>query len=55
VPPYGTRLVNNEVSLDTVRRVLDHDSSERTSATDSQGRDAGGQWERFREGINIRG
>ncbi len=36
----GTRMINNEVPLDTVQRMLDHDSPEMTPATPDQRPDA---------------
>jgi integrase len=52
----ATRLVNNEVPLDTVQRLLDHNSPEMT-ARYAQIKDATlrREWERFQQRINIRG
>jgi hypothetical protein len=52
----ATRLVNNEVPLDTVRRLLDHNSPEMT-ARYAQIKDATlrREWERYQHRINIRG
>lgn len=52
----GTRLVNNQVPLDTVRRLLDHDSAEMTARYATiKDETLRREWERFRERINIRG
>jgi integrase len=52
----GTRLVNNEVPLDTVRRLLDHDSPEMTARYATiKDQTLRREWERYRERINIRG
>ncbi|HEY5842528.1 MAG TPA: tyrosine-type recombinase/integrase [Mycobacterium sp.] len=52
---FGTRLINNEVPQETVRRLLDHDSHEMTGhyarLSDKTIRD---QWERARK-VNIAG
>jgi integrase len=52
---YGTRLINNEVPQETVRRLLDHDSHQMTShyarLSDRTIRD---QWERARK-VNVGG
>ncbi|MDP8909603.1 MAG: tyrosine-type recombinase/integrase [Chloroflexota bacterium] len=52
----GTRMINNEVPLDTVRRMLDHASPEMTiryaTVKDQTLRR---EWERFRERVNIQG
>ncbi|MCA1699513.1 MAG: site-specific integrase [Actinobacteria bacterium] len=52
----GTRLVNHEVPLDTIRRLLDHDSPAMT-ARYAQVKDQTlrREWERYQERINIRG
>ena len=52
---YGTRLINNDVPQETVRRLLDHDSHEMTShyarLSDQTIRE---QWERARK-VNVAG
>jgi integrase len=52
----ATRLVNNDVPLDTVRRLLDHNSPEMTARyaqiKDQTLRRA---WERYQQRINVRG
>ena len=52
----ATRLVNNEVPLDIVRRLLDHNSPDMT-ARYAQIKDATlrREWERYQQRINIRG
>ena len=52
----ATRLVNNEVPLDTVQRLLDHNSPEMT-ARYAQIKDETlrREWERYQQRVNIRG
>ena len=52
----GTRLINNEVPLDTVRRLLDHESSEMTARYATiKDQTLRREWERYQQRINIRG
>ena len=52
----GTRMINNEVPLDTVRRMLDHASPEMTIRYATiKDQTLRREWERFRERVNIHG
>jgi integrase len=52
----ATRLVNNEVPLDTVRRLLDHNSPEMTARyAQIKDQTLRREWERYQHRINIRG
>jgi hypothetical protein len=52
----GTRLINNEVPLDTVRRLLDHESPEMTARYATiKDQTLRREWERYQQRINIRG
>jgi integrase len=52
----GTRLANNEVPFDTIRRLLDHNSSEMTARYATiKDTTLRREWERFSERINIHG
>jgi hypothetical protein len=53
----ATRLVNNEVPLDTVQRLLDHNSPEMTARRYARIKDETlrREWERYQQRINIRG
>jgi len=52
----GTRLINNEVPMDTVRRLLDHDSSEMTARYATiKDQTLRREWERYQQRINVRG
>jgi integrase len=52
----ATRLVNNEVPLDTVRRLLDHNSPEMTARyAQIKDQTLRREWERYQQRINIRG
>lgn len=52
----GTRMINNEVPLDTVRRMLDHASPEMTNRYATiKDQTLRREWERFRQRVNIQG
>ncbi|MCA1698654.1 MAG: tyrosine-type recombinase/integrase [Actinobacteria bacterium] len=52
----GTRLINNEVPMDTVRRLLDHDSPEMTARYATiKDQTLRREWERYQQRINVRG
>ena len=52
----ATRLVNNEVPLDTVQRLLDHNSPEMTARyAQIKDQTLRREWERYQQRINIRG
>jgi site-specific recombinase XerD len=52
----ATRLVNNEVPLDTVRRLLDHNSAEMTARyAQIKDQTLRREWERYQQRINVRG
>lgn len=52
----GTRLINNEVPLETVRRLLDHESPETTVRYATiKDQTLRREWERYQQRINIRG
>jgi hypothetical protein len=52
----ATRLVNNEVPLDTVRRLLDHNSPEMTARyAQIKDQTLRREWERYQQRINISG
>ena len=52
----GTRMINNEVSLHTVQRMLDHASAEMTARYATiKDQTLRREWERFQQRINIRG
>jgi integrase len=52
----ATRLVNNEVPLDTVRRLLDHNSPEMTARyAQIKDQTLRREWERYQHRINVRG
>jgi hypothetical protein len=52
----GTRMINNEVSLDVVQRMLDHDSPEMTARYATiKDQTLRREWERFQQRINIQG
>jgi integrase len=52
----AARLVNNEVPLDTVQRLLDHNSPEMTARyAQIKDQTLRREWERYQERINIRG
>jgi integrase len=52
----GTRMINNEVSLDVVQRMLDHGSPEMTARYATiKDQTLRREWERFQQRINIRG
>ena len=52
----GTRMINNEVPLDTVRRMLDHASPEMTIRYATiKDQTLRREWERFRQRVNIAG
>jgi len=52
----GTRLVNNEVPLDTISRLLDHASPEMTAVyAHVKDQTLRREWERYQQRINIRG
>jgi Phage integrase family len=52
----GTRMINNEVPLDVVQRMLDHGSPEMTARYATiQDQTLRREWERFQQRINIRG
>jgi integrase len=52
----ATRLVNNEVPLDTVRRLLDHNSPEMTARyAQIKDQTLRREWERYQQRINVRG
>ena len=52
----GTRMINNEVSMETVQRMLDHGSSEMTARYATiKDQTLRREWERFQERINVRG
>ena len=52
----GTRMINNEVSLDIVQRMLDHASPEMTARYATiKDQTLRREWERFQQRINIRG
>ena len=52
----GTRLVNNEVPLETIRRLLDHSSPAMTAVyAHVKDQTLRREWERYQERINIRG
>jgi integrase len=52
----GTRLVNNEVPLETVRRLLDHNSPDMTARYATiKDETLRREWERYQQRINIRG
>jgi hypothetical protein len=52
----ATRLVNNEVPLDIVRRLLDHNSPEMTARyAQIKDQTLRREWERYQQRINIRG
>jgi integrase len=52
----GTRLINNEVPMDTVRRLLDHESPEMTARYATiKDQTLRREWERYQQRINIRG
>lgn len=52
----GTRMINNEVSLDIVQRMLDHGSPEMTARYATiKDQTLRREWERFQQRINIRG
>jgi integrase len=52
----GTRMINNEVSLDTVQRMLDHGSPEMTARYATiKDQTLRREWERFQQRINIAG
>ena len=52
----GTRLINNEVPMDTVRRLLDHESLEMTARYATiKDQTLRREWERYQQRIDIRG
>jgi integrase len=52
----GTRMINNEVSLDVVQRMLDHGSPEMTARYATiKDQTLRREWERFQQRINIQG
>jgi hypothetical protein len=52
----GTRMINNEVSMDTVQRMLDHASPEMTARyTTIEDQTLRREWERFQQRNNIAG
>jgi integrase len=52
----GTRMINNEVSMDTVQRMLDHASPEMTARYATiKDQTLRREWERFQQRINIQG
>jgi integrase len=52
----GTRMINNEVSLDVVQRMLDHGSPEMTARYATiKDQTLRREWERFQKRINIQG
>ncbi len=52
----GTRLINNGVSLDTVRRLLDHNSAEMTIRYATiKDQTLRREWDRFQQRVNVRG
>ena len=52
----GTRMINNEVSLEIVQRMLDHGSPEMTARYATiKDQTLRREWERFQQRINIRG
>jgi hypothetical protein len=52
----GTRMINNEVSLDVVQRMLDHGSPEMTARYATiKDQTLRREWERFQQRINVRG
>ena len=52
----ATRLINHDVPLDTVRRMLDHNSSEMTARyAHIKDQTLRREWERYQQRINIRG
>jgi integrase len=52
----GTRLVNNEVPLDTIRRLLDHASPTMTAVyAHVKDQTLRREWERYQQRLNIRG
>jgi integrase len=52
----GTRMVNNEVPIDTVQRMLDHSSPQMTLRYATiKDQTLRREWERYQERINIRG
>jgi len=52
----GTRMINNEVPLDTVRRMLDHASPEMTIRYATiKDQTLRREWERFQQRINVQG
>jgi integrase len=52
----GTRLINNQVPLETVRRLLDHNSPDMTARYATiKDETLRREWERYQERINIRG
>ena len=52
----GTRMINNEVPIDTVQRMLDHASPEMTARYATiKDQTLRREWERYQERINIRG
>jgi integrase len=52
----GTRMINNEVSLDVVQRMLDHGSPEMTARYATiKDQALRREWERFQQRLNIQG
>jgi integrase len=52
----GTRMINNEVPLDTVQRMLDHGSPEMTARYATiKDQTLRREWERFQQRVDIRG
>jgi Phage integrase family len=52
----GTRMINNEVSMDVVQRMLDHGSPEMTARYATiKDQTLRREWERFQQRINIQG
>lgn len=52
----GTRMINNEVSLDIVQRMLDHSSPEMTARYATiKDQTLRREWERFQQRVNIQG
>jgi integrase len=52
----GTRMINNEVPIDTVKRMLDHATPEMTALYATiKDQTLRREWERYQERINIRG
>jgi hypothetical protein len=52
----GARMINNDVSMDVVQRMLDHASPEMTARYATiKDRTLRREWERFQQRINIQG